>query len=148
MISLNQLFDMLFHRNNTDIDLKLEVRKKCGKSISFLERILTKNYGSSKYKLENIFPDFLDKKKFKFNESVFLNFDLREFGIVFCFRIKNNEYIEFCPYYLISFQSNDNNFTLQTDYYSYSFRIMDKKKHLNFISSLYKKKVKYNSTNL
>ena len=132
MISLNQLFDMLYHRNNTDIDLKLEVRKKCGKSISFLERILTNNYGSSKYKLENILPYFVDKKEIKFYDSIFLNFDLRDRGIVFCFRIKNNEYIEFCPYYCMSFQSNDNNFTLQTDHYTYSFRIMDKKKHIKF----------------
>ena len=57
-------------------------------------------------------------------------------------RYKNSEYVEFCPYYKLTFQSSDNQFVIQTDCYTYSFKIYNKKKHKKFLTQLYNFKVK------
>ena len=72
-----------------------------------------------------------------YNNTVYLNFDLRDKGIVFYFRYKNTEYVEFCPFYSLTFQSNDSSFIIQTDLYSYTFEIINIKKHKDFIIKLY-----------
>ena len=84
----------------------------------------------------------ISKNKFninfeEYNDTVYLNFDLRPKGIVFYFRFKNTEYVEFCPFYSLTFQSNDRSFIVQTDIYTYSFEIMNANKHKEFIVKLY-----------
>ena len=128
---------MLFEVNSEDLDLKKIVKKTCGKEYSILKRILKKNYGSTRYQLVNLYPKHDNINLENYNDIVYLNFDLRDKGIVFYFRYKNTEYIEFCQFHKISFQSNDNSFVLQSDQYIYSFKILKKKEHKKFILKLY-----------
>ena len=130
---------MLLQVNTDEFDLSLEIKKNCGKPISFFNRIISSNFGSSKYKLEKIVQSNLDNQKFNFHESIYTNFDLRDLGLVFYFRIKNIEFVEFCSYFSISFQSNDDNFTLQTNTSIYQFKILNKKNHINFLKKMYQK---------
>ena len=128
---------MLFEVNSEDLDLKKIVKKTCGKEYSILKRMLKKNYGSSRYQLINLYPKHNNINLENYNDIVYLNFDLRDKGIVFYFRYKNTEYVEFCQFHKISFQSNDNSFVLQSDHYIYSFKILKKKEHKKFILKLY-----------
>ena len=128
---------MLLEVNNEDYDIGYEIRKTCGKQYSIIERIINKNFGSFRYQMLAI-----SKNKFNINfeeyyNAVYLNFDLRAKGIVFYFRYKNTEYVEFCPFHFLTFQSNDSSFILQTDIYTYNFEIMNTKKHKAFILKLY-----------
>lgn len=134
---------MLLAVNDEDFDLKKIVKKTCGKEYSIFNRILKQNYGSSRYQLINICPRHNDIDLENYNDFVYLNFDLRDKGMVFYFRYKNTEYVEFCQFHKISFQSNDNSFVLQTDEYIYSFKILKKKEHKKFILKLYEFKNKH-----
>ena len=131
---------MLLQVNTDEFDLNHEIKKNCGNPISLLNRILYSNFGSSKYKLEKILQSNLAHQNFNFQESIYTNFDLREMGLVFYFRIKNIEFVEFCSYFSVSFQSNDDNFTLQTSTSTYQFKILNKRNHINFLKKLYQKK--------
>lgn len=128
---------MLLEVNNDYFTLEKMIRDKCGKKYSFIQRILKKNFGSSRYRLVNIFPKHKKIDLHNYNDSLFLNFDLRKRGLVFYFRYKNTEYVEFCPFHSLKFQSNDKSFVIQTDKYTYSFEIIDEKKHMDFILKIY-----------
>ena len=133
---------MLLEVNNEDYDIEYEIKKNCGRQYSIIERIIKKNFGSFRYQLSNI-----SKNKFniifeKYNNAVYLNFDLRTNGIVFYFRYQNTEYVEFCPFHSLTFQSNDSSFVIQSDVNLYKFKIMNAKKHQNFIIKLYEFKNK------
>ena len=131
---------MLYCINDDTIDLDLLIIENCGPSYSIFKRILSKNFGSIRYLLRNIQP----KKKVDINnysDSIYLNFDLRDKGIVFYFRFMNTEYVEFCNYNRLSFQTSDQIFTLQTDSNIYDFKILNISKHLIFIDRLYKFKM-------
>ena len=56
---------MLLEVNNEDYDIGYEIRKRCGKEYSIIERIINKNFGSFRYKLLSI-------SKNKFNTYVIL----------------------------------------------------------------------------
>jgi len=129
---------MLLKVNNDYFSLEKIIRDKCGKKYSLLERFFKKNFGSSRYRLINIFPKHKEIDLHNYNDCIFLNFDLRKDGLVFYFRYKNTEYVEFCPFYSLKFQSNDKSFVIQTDKYTYSFEIMNEKKHKDFILNIYK----------
>ena len=133
---------MLIQVNSDDIDIKKLIIEKCGKQFSLIKRITKNNFGSSRYKLKSIKPTHSHIDLENYNDNIFLNFDLREKGIVFYFRYKNTEYVEFSPFHSLTFQSNDSSFVLQTDINSYSFEIMNKKNHKSFILKLYKFKNK------
>ena len=133
---------MLYQINTEDIELKKIIKEKCGKSFSIFQRIRDNNFGSQRYKLLKISPNHKKIDLENFNDNIFLNFDLRLKGIVYYFRYKNSEYVEFCPYYKLTFQSSDNQFVIQTDCYTYSFKIYNKKKHKKFLTQLYNFKVK------
>ena len=128
---------MLIQVNDSDYDIYTTINQTCGKEYSFINRILKNNFGSSKYKLLEISPSKFNIDLKDYTDSVYLNFDLRDNGIVFFFRFKNTEYVELCPYYKLSLQSNDNSFVLQTDQNIYRFEILNKKTHKNFILKLY-----------
>ena len=133
---------MLIQINNEDYDIKKLIYEKCGKKFSFFKRIIKNNFGSSRYKLKSINPTHSHIDLDNFNDNIFLNFDLRDKGIVFYFRYKNTEYVEFSPFHSLTFQSNDSSFILQTDINTYAFEIMNKKNHKVFILKLYKFKNK------
>ena len=133
---------MLFEVNNDTIELEKKIDDLCGKSYSIIQRIIHKNYGSEKYELLTLNSKNLKITLENHTDSVYLNFDLREKGLVFYFRFFNTEYVEFCPYNLLTFQSSDNSFTIQTDQNIYKFRIIKKKNHLKFIQKLYNLKNK------
>ena len=128
---------MLLEVNNSDYDIEYEIRKKCGKQYSIIERIINKNFGSLRYQLMRISNNKFNINIEEYNDTVYLNFDLRAKGIVFFFRYKNTEYVEFCPYYFLTFQSNDSSFIIQTDFYTYNLEILNKNKHKGFILKLY-----------
>ena len=133
---------MLLEVNSDDYDIEHEIKKICGKQYSIIDRIINQNFGSFRYQLLN-----MSKNKYNINfeeyyNTVYLNFDLREKGIVFYFRYNNTEYVEFCPFYSLTFQSNDMSFIIQSDINSYTFKIMDITKHKKFMIKLYKFKTK------
>ncbi len=128
---------MLLEVNNEDYDIEYEIKKKCGQQYSIIDRIINKNFGSFRYQLQNISKNKFNINFENYNNTVYLNFDLRDKGIVFYFRYKNTEYVEFCPFYSLTFQSNDSSFIIQTDLYSYTFEIINIKKHKDFIIKLY-----------
>tara|TARA_B110000444_G_scaffold38452_1_gene34106 strand:+ start:125 stop:538 length:414 start_codon:yes stop_codon:yes gene_type:complete len=133
---------MLLEVNNEDYDIEYEIKKKCGKQYSIIERIINKNFGSFRYQLLNISRNKFNIDFAKYNNTVYLNLDLRAKGIVFYFRYKNTEYVESCPFHSLTFQSNDSSFIMQSDVNSYTFKIMNVKKHKNFIKRLYEFKNK------
>mgnify|MGYP001250878160 CR=1 FL=1 len=133
---------MLFPVNNEDLDLKKNIIATCGKEYSVFKRILKRNYGSYRYQLINIHPKHNSINLENYDDIIYLNFDLRDGGIVFYFRYKNTEYVEFCQFHKISFQSNDSSFVLQTDQFMYSFKILKNKEHKEFILKLYEFKNK------
>lgn len=139
---------MLYQINTEEIELKKIINKKCGKSFTIFQRIKENNFGSQKYKLLKISPSHKMIDLENFNDNIFLNFDLRFKGIVFYFRYKNTEYVEFCPYYKLTFQSSDNQFVIQTDFYIYTFKINNKKEHKKFLIKLYNFKVNSNEKTL
>ena len=114
------------------------VNESCGKEFTIIERIIKSNYGSCSYKLLQIKPIKFNIDLENYTESIYLNFDLRTSGIVFYFRHKNTEYVEFCSFNQFSFQSNDNLFIIQTDKNIYDFEILDKLNHKKFLIRLYK----------
>ena len=128
---------MLLDVNNQDYDIEYEIIKICGKQYSIIKRIIHKNFGSFRYKMLSISKNRFDINFEEYNNTVYLNFDLRSKGIVFYFRFKNTEYVEFCPFYSLTFQSNDKSFIIQTDTNTYNFEIMNSKKHKQFILKLY-----------
>ena len=128
---------MLLEVNNEDYDIEYEIKKKCGQQYSIIDRIINKNFGSFRYQLQNISKNKFNINFENYNNTVYLNFDLRDKGIVFYFRYKNTEYVEFCPFHFLTFQSNDSSFILQTDIYTYNFEIMNTNKHKAFILKLY-----------
>ena len=128
---------MLIPVNKIDDEIEKLIKDKCGDRYTIMQRIRKRNYGSHRYKLIKISPKYPNLNLENHNNNIFLNFDLRDKGIVFYFRYKNKEYVEFCSYTQISFQSNDCLFVLQTDKYLYNFNIINKKNHLKFISKIY-----------
>ena len=128
---------MLLDVNNQDYDIEYEIIKICGKQYSIIKRIIHKNFGSFRYKMLCISKNKFDINFEDYNDTVYLNFDLRSKGVVFYFRFKNTEYVEFCPFYSLTFQSNDKSFIMQTDTNTYNFEIMNSKKHKHFILKLY-----------
>ena len=71
-------------------------------------------------------------------EVIQKDFDLRNNGIVFYFRFRNTEYVEFCKFNQFSFQSNDKSFIIQTDQNICDFKIFDKLNCKKFLIRLYK----------
>ena len=133
---------MLFEVNDDTVKLSKKIDDLCGKSNSIIQRIVNNNYGSEKYELI-----VLNSKSPKITlknhtDSIYLNFDLREKGLVFYFRFRNTEYVDFCKYNMLTFQSSDFVFTLQTDQNIYKFKIIKQKSHIKFIQQLYRFKNK------
>ena len=77
---------MLIQVNSDDIDIKKLIIEKCGKQFSLIKRITKNNFGSSRYKLKSKTHHHIDLENY--NDNIFLNFDLREKGIVFTLDIK------------------------------------------------------------
>ena len=132
---------MLLEVIQKDIDINDFVNDTCGKEFTIINRIVKNNYGSCRYKLLKIKPIKFNIDLEKYTESIYLNFDLRTNGIVFYFRHKNTEYVEFCKFNQFSFQSNDDSFIIQTDTNIYDLKILDKLKHKRFLVRLYKFKI-------
>ncbi len=128
---------MLLDVNNQDYDIEYEIIKICGKQYSIIKRIINKNFGSFRYKMLSISKNKFNINFEEYNDTVYLNFDLRPKGIVFYFRFKNTEYVEFCSFHSLTFQSNDQSFIIQTDTNIYNFEILNSKKHKHFILKLY-----------
>ena len=128
---------MLLQINNINLEIDKIINESCGKSYSFIQRIIKSNYGSNRYQLLNISTNKYNIELFKYNDSIYLNFDLRDRGIVFYFRYLNTEYVEFCPYNLLTFQSSNYSFVIQTDKNIYSFKILKLKDHKKFIKKIY-----------
>ncbi len=139
---------MLYQINTEEIELKKIINEKCGKSFTIFQRIKENNFGSQKYKILEISPSHKKIDLENFNDNIFLNFDLRIKGVVFYFRYKNTEYVEFCPYYKLTFQSTESQFVIQTDYYRYTFKINSIKEHKKFLIKLYYFKVSSNEKTL
>ena len=135
---------MLLHVNDSDYDIYTTIKETCGNEYTLINRIVKNNFGSSKYKLLEISPIKFNLDIKNYTDSVYLNFDLRDKGIVFFFRFRNTEYVEFCPYYKLSLQSNDDSFVIQTDRNIYKFEILNKKTHKTFLLKLYEFKSKKN----
>ena len=135
---------MLLQVNDSDYDIHTTVKETCGNEYTLINRIVKNNFGSSKYKLLELSPIKFNLDIKNYTDSVYLNFDLRDKGIVFFFRFKNTEYVELCPYYKLSLQSNDDSFVIQTDQNIYKFKILNKKKHKSFLLKLYEFKSKKN----
>lgn len=135
---------MLFSVHDDSIDLENLIENRCGRVYSFIERIRKQIFGSSKYELVSIYPEKKNLSIDNYSDSIYLNFDLRLKGLVFYFRYKNTEYVEFCSYNQLSFQTSDNVFTLQTDKYHYKFQIINLKSHYNFLKKLYEHKTSKN----
>ena len=128
---------MLLDVNSDPSETFKLVDETCGKPFSWLKRIRTNNFGSSKYLLNSI-----NKNKFNidienYNNTVGVNFDLREKGIVFFFRYNNNEFVEACIYPKITIQSNDNIFVVQTDKNLYKFDVLNTQNHLKFVKNFF-----------
>ena len=128
---------MLLQINNIDLEIDKIINERCGKSYSFIKRIIKSNYGSNRYQLLNISTNKYNIEIDKYNDSIYLNFDLRNRGIVFYFRYLNTEYVEFCPYNLLTFQSSNYSFVIQTDKNIYSFKILKLNDHKKFINKIY-----------
>ena len=131
---------MLLDVNSDPSETFKLVNEICGKPFSWLKRIRTNNFGSSKYLLNSI-----NKNKFNidienYNNTIGVNFDLREKGIVFFFRYNNNEFVEACIYPKITIQSNDNFFVIQTDKNLYKFGVLNTQNHLKFVKNFFKYK--------
>jgi len=133
---------MLLEVIQKDFDINNIVNDICGKEYTIIDRIVKNNYGSCRYKLLQIKPIKFNIDLENYKESIYINFDLRLKGIVFYFRYKNTEYVEFCRFNQFSFQSNDNSFIIQTDKNIYDFKILDKLNHKKFLIKLYKFKTK------
>ena len=129
---------MLLEVIQKDFDINDIVNDICGKEYSIFNRIFENNYASCRYKLLQIKPVKFNIDLECYSESVYLNFDLRNNGIVFYFRFRNTEYVEFCKFNQFSFQSNDNSFIIQTDQNIYDFKILDKLNHKKFLIKLYR----------
>ncbi len=128
---------MLLNVNSDPSETFKLVDEICGKPFSWLKRIRTNNFGSSKYLLNSI-----NKNKFNidienYNNTVGVNFDLRKNGIVFFFRYNNNEFVEACIYPKITIQSNDNIFIIQTDKNLYKFDVLNTQNHLKFVKNFF-----------
>ena len=129
---------MLLEVIQKDFDINDIVNDTCGKEYTIIKRIIENNYGSCRYQLLQFKPLKFNIDLNKYNDSIYLNFDVRKYGIVFYFRYKNTEYVEFCNFNQFSFQSNDNSFIIQTDKNIYDFKILDKLNHKKFLIRLYK----------
>ena len=133
---------MLIKVHNDHSTIEEIVSSKCGKKYSIIDRILKKNFGSSRYRLKTIYPQHSEIDLNNYTDSIFLNFDLRNNGLVFYFRYKNTEYLEFCAYHSLTFQTSDTTFVIQTEKFSYNFEIYDIKSHKKFILKIYEFKNK------
>ena len=134
---IKKLYIVLLDVNSNPSETFKLVNEICGKPFSWLKRIRTNNFGSSKYLLNSI-----NKNKFNidienYNNTVGVNFDLREKGIVFFFRYNNNEFVEACIYPKITIQSNDNIFVIQTDKNLYKFDVLNTQNHLKFVKNFF-----------
>ena len=134
---IKKLYIVLLDVNSDPSETFKLVDEICGKPFSWLKRIRTNNFGSSKYLLNSI-----NKNKFNidienYNNTVGVNFDLRERGIVFFFRYNNNEFVEACIYPKITIQSNDNIFVIQTDKNLYKFDVLNTQNHLKFVKNFF-----------
>ena len=129
---------MLLEVIQKDFDINDIINEVCGKEYTILNRIIENNYGSCRYKLLQIMPIRFNIDLECYTENIYLNFDLRTNGIVFYFRYRNTEYVEFCKFNQFSFQSNDNSFIIQTDQNIYNFKILDKLNHKKFLIKLYR----------
>ena len=134
---IKKLYIVLLDVNSDPSETFKLVNEICGKPFSWLKRIRTNNFGSSKYLLNSI-----NKNKFNidienYNNTVGVNFDLREKGIVFFFRYNNNEFVEACIYPKITIQSNDNIFVIQTDKNLYKFDVLNTQNHLKFVKNFF-----------
>ena len=134
---IKKLYIVLLDVNSDPSETFKLVNEICGKPFSWLKRIRTNNFGSSKYLLNSI-----NKNKFNidienYNNTVGVNFDLREKGIVFFFRYNNNEFVEACIYPKITIQSNDNVFVIQTDKNLYKFDVLNTQNHLKFVKNFF-----------
>jgi len=134
---IKKLYIVLLDVNSDPSETFKLVDEICGKPFSWLKRIRTNNFGSSKYLLNSI-----NKNKFNidienYNNTVGVNFDLREKGIVFFFRYNNNEFVEACIYPKITIQSNDNIFVIQTDKNLYKFDVLNTQNHLKFVKNFF-----------
>lgn len=134
---IKKLYIVLLDVNSDPSETFKLVNEICGKPFSWLKRIRTNNFGSSKYLLNSI-----NKNKFNidienYNNTIGVNFDLREKGIVFFFRYNNNEFVEACIYPKTTIQSNDNIFVIQTDKNLYKFDVTNTKNHLKFVKNFF-----------
>ena len=128
---------MLLDVNRDPIETYNTVNNICGKPFSWLKRIRTNNFGSGKYYLKSLSNNNFNIDLNDYNNTVGINFDIREKGLVFFFRYNNNEYVEACIYPKITIQSNDNKFVIQTDKNLYKFEILNTKNHLKFVKNFF-----------
>ncbi len=128
---------MLLDVNSNPSETYKLVEEICGKPFSWLKRIRTNNFGSSKYLLNSININKFNIDIENYNNTVGVNFDLRERGIVFFFRYNNNEFVEACIYPKITIQSNDNIFVIQTDKNLYKFDVLNTQNHLKFLKNFF-----------
>jgi hypothetical protein len=131
---------MLLNINDDPKKINNFIKDKCGNAFTILQRILNRNFGSNKYELLNVSSNIHKINFDSYNDSVYMNFDLRVKGIVFYFRYKNTEYVEFCNYNMLTLQSSDYSFVLQTDQNIYNFKILNINNHNKFIKKLYELK--------
>ena len=59
-----------------------------GNAFNWYQRLVSKNFGSSKYILKSIDSNMFEINLQEYNDVVRTNFDLRKNGIVFFFRFK------------------------------------------------------------
>ena len=128
---------MLLDVNSNPYETFKLVNEICGKPFSWLKRIRKNNFGSSKYLLNSINKNKFNINIENYNNTVGVNFDLREKGIVFFFRYNNNEFVEACIYPKITIQSNDNIFVIQTDKNLYKFDVLNTQNHLKFVKNFF-----------
>ena len=134
---------MLHDVNADPSEIYKLVNQNCGRPYSIIKRFKTQNFGSSKYYLKSISKNNFSIDLSNYNNSIGINFDLRDKGLVFYFRYNNNEYVEACIYPQITIQSNDDIFVVQTDKNLYKFDVLDNKRHLKFIKEFFN----YKNTN-
>ena len=83
---------MLFGINNDPEANHKLVDEISGKAYSWYQRLVSKNFGSSKYILKSIDSNMFEINLQEYNDVISTNFDLRKNGIVFFFRFKQQEF--------------------------------------------------------
>ncbi|MGC6428947.1 MAG: hypothetical protein ACON4Y_01300 [Flavobacteriales bacterium] len=113
------------------------LKKECGASFSFLEKLKYGIYGSPRYQI-NIDKTILKELTFgQHTNLIYATLEIRKKGICLYFRFKNDEYIDYCRHNQISFLCNDNKFEIQLANNSYSLKILLAKSHKSFLKKLY-----------